>query len=245
MSEPVRLRGDPKAPNELRRLVGGAPLSRPMSRAFRARSSARVDRLAVVPAAAGMFLWLKGVAIAAGIGVTSVAIVVGTAAVLRPTASRSDETVLPTRKEVRPASPLPQAAPTTRGAPLAARAPLPAPTRAESPVQSARAAVPSSAGSASTEGQEDRLAKEAAMLEVARSSLEGDPARALATLDRHRAMFSSGVLAPERELLAIEALRRLGRIDLARSRGEELLAGASGSLYEERVRKILATLGER
>jgi hypothetical protein len=58
-------------------------------------------------------------------------------------------------------------------------------------------------------------------------------------------MFSSGVLAPERELLAIEALRRLGRIDLARSRGEELLAGASGSLYEERVRKILATLGER
>jgi len=80
------------------------------------------------------------------------------------------------------------------------------------------------------------------MLEDARRSLDADPRGALATLDRHRALFSGGVLAPERELLAVEALHRLGRTDEARHRAEELLAGASGSLYEERVRKILKGL---
>jgi hypothetical protein len=37
----------------------------------------------------------------------------------------------------------------------------------------------------------------------------------------------------------VDALRRLGRRDEARARGEALLAQAQGSLYEGRVRKLL------
>jgi hypothetical protein len=43
----------------------------------------------------------------------------------------------------------------------------------------------------------------------------------------------------EREMVAIDALRRLGRTGEARARGEAMLARAQGGLYEERVRKLL------
>jgi hypothetical protein len=43
----------------------------------------------------------------------------------------------------------------------------------------------------------------------------------------------------ERELVAVDALIRLGRRDEARTRAEALRVRAAGSLYEERVRKLL------
>jgi hypothetical protein len=52
---------------------------------------------------------------------------------------------------------------------------------------------------------------EAALLEQARSALASDPARALALTRQHQARFPNGILRQEREVIAIEALRRLGR----------------------------------
>jgi hypothetical protein len=49
-------------------------------------------------------------------------------------------------------------------------------------------------------------------------------------------------MATERELLAIDALRRLGRASEARARAEALLPRARGGLYEERLRKLLDAL---
>jgi hypothetical protein len=80
------------------------------------------------------------------------------------------------------------------------------------------------------------------MLEQARVALGADPAGALAVTEAHAARFPRGKLGMEREFLAIEALRRLGRSADARARGEALLARAQGGLYEQRTRKLLEGL---
>lgn len=62
---------------------------------------------------------------------------------------------------------------------------------------------------------------EAALLERARRALSSNPALALELTRRHQAEFPRGVLRQEREVIAIEALRRLGKADQARERGTE------------------------
>ena len=52
---------------------------------------------------------------------------------------------------------------------------------------------------------------EATLLESARAALATNPARALALASTHAQAFPQGVLAQEREVIAIAALRRLGR----------------------------------
>jgi hypothetical protein len=100
----------------------------------------------------------------------------------------------------------------------------------------------SSARSETPVGDVDTLAREAAMLEDARALLDRTPGDALSKLEEHAAAFPSGHLALEREMMAVDALRRLGRTDDARSRGRALLARYHGSLYEERVRAMLDSL---
>lgn len=80
------------------------------------------------------------------------------------------------------------------------------------------------------------------MLENARASLNRDPEASLAELDACGARFPSGTLRIERELLAVDALTRVGRRDEARRRAEALLAAARGSIYEPRVRSMLDRL---
>lgn len=55
------------------------------------------------------------------------------------------------------------------------------------------------------------LPSEAELLLRARSLRTADPAAALALLDQHARRFGAGLLAVEREVLTIEALRNLGR----------------------------------
>ena len=52
---------------------------------------------------------------------------------------------------------------------------------------------------------------EASLLLQARKALKSDPASALRLANEHQTRFASGRLTPEREVLAIEALRKLGR----------------------------------
>jgi hypothetical protein len=59
---------------------------------------------------------------------------------------------------------------------------------------------------------------EGGLLLRARQKLAADPAGALALADEDAVRFPGGALAPEREVLAIEALARLGRSTDARAR---------------------------
>jgi hypothetical protein len=88
----------------------------------------------------------------------------------------------------------------------------------------------------------DSIEREAAALDRARALLTSDPAAALSALDAQAAAFPAGHMGLERELLAVEALRRMHRLSEARARGEALLQRAPGSLYEGRVRAILDSL---
>jgi hypothetical protein len=83
----------------------------------------------------------------------------------------------------------------------------------------------------------DSLAKEASLLEAARAALSTDPSRVMALLDEHARTFPRAQLATERNVLRIEALRRLGRIDEARANTRTLPEGEA-ALYENRVRTL-------
>jgi hypothetical protein len=61
----------------------------------------------------------------------------------------------------------------------------------------------------------------------------------LAAADAHRKKFPSGQLAADREYLAIRALKKLGRDDDARARGEAFLAKYPQSPYALYVRKLI------
>jgi hypothetical protein len=85
----------------------------------------------------------------------------------------------------------------------------------------------------------DALTREIALVDDARRDIATAPARALAAANAHRRAFPEGQLAAEREFLAIEALRRLGRIDEARLRARALEARYPTSSYAARAARLL------
>lgn len=105
----------------------------------------------------------------------------------------------------------------------------PAPTRTERTAEpTAEPTVSTPAPSASAPpilhpadpGRDDTLARERAMLDVARSALSsGEAARALDAVERHAREFPKGKMSEEREAIAVQALVKLGRRDAAGARG--------------------------
>ncbi len=77
---------------------------------------------------------------------------------------------------------------------------------------------------------------EAELLEQARSALKGDPARALARANEHRRRFPGGVLVQEREVIAIQALRQLGRASEAERRAEAFSKAFPGSAFQRKLK---------
>ena len=76
---------------------------------------------------------------------------------------------------------------------------------------------------------------EAEFLERARGSLGQSPSLALSLANQHRARYPSGVLAEEREVIAIEALKRLGRTAEAERRIEAFARRYPGSAYRKKL----------
>lgn len=76
---------------------------------------------------------------------------------------------------------------------------------------------------------------EAALLEKARSVLGSSPAAALAATEQHTARFPHGVLSQEREVIAIEALRRLHRNAEADRRAAAFARAFPGSAHRRMV----------
>lgn len=79
------------------------------------------------------------------------------------------------------------------------------------------------------------VTSEHVLLERARRIAASDPAGALALAEEHARLAPEGVLAPEREVVAIEALRALGRDDEARARRAAFVSRWPGSPYLERI----------
>lgn len=232
MKEPRRLLDAADTSPEARELLGyGRAPKRLDPEAFR-RSKRRLLAAAAAPAAAGTFLWVQHAALGAllGLAVTVTATVVPRAfAPERAPSARVTETA---------ASPVP-------AAPLAASAPAPAveplnPTPSPPRAESAPAPIIERNEPAPVESSAERLAREAKLLERARALLESSPGQALAVLTDHERTFPDGSLGPEREVLAVDALVRLGRLGEAERRGRALTARFPGSLYEERLKRILS-----
>ncbi len=76
---------------------------------------------------------------------------------------------------------------------------------------------------------------EAALLEQARRALNSDPARALALTRQYQLKFPNGVLGQEREVIAIEALRRLGRTTEASERARSFSTSYPDSAHRRAV----------
>jgi hypothetical protein len=105
-------------------------------------------------------------------------------------------------------------------------------TPAPTPKQATRAKSPPASA--------DGLTEEARILARAQTALrDGNPARALRDIDRHQAKFPRGVLAEERERLAIETLLALGRRDAAEARARHFRSAFPDSLQWDRIRALL------
>jgi hypothetical protein len=98
-----------------------------------------------------------------------------------------------------------------------------------------KTAVPAKNPSAEPRKQAAEGLSEPALLEQARRSLSSSPATALALTGQHAARFPHGVLAQEREVIAIEALRRLGRSAEADGRAAAFARAFPGSAHQRRV----------
>jgi hypothetical protein len=92
--------------------------------------------------------------------------------------------------------------------------PSAAPPSSAEPVNHERTAPASPARSA----ERHAGPSEAELLERARRALATDPARALALAQQHQKQYPNGVLQQERDVITIEALRRLGKVKEADQR---------------------------
>ncbi len=111
------------------------------------------------------------------------------------------------------------------------RAPLAVPSSGPHPTGVNAPATPSAGASANAE---------LSMLDQARSQIaDGDPARALSTLDAYLRRFPNGGLSPEASVLRIEALVAAGDRPAATRAAQSLLQANPTSPYARRIRSLL------
>jgi hypothetical protein len=107
----------------------------------------------------------------------------------------------------------------------------------------AAASAPVAAHSPSAPIGPSQLAAERALLDEARTALvQGDPARALDRLQKHRRTFLNPMLAEERDAMEVEALARLGRGDEARSKAEAFRRHSPDSLFMPTVQSAVGSI---
>lgn len=85
----------------------------------------------------------------------------------------------------------------------------------------------------------ERAESEAMFLRRAQSTLAADPVRALQMLQEHPTRYPRAILVQEREVMTIDALARLGRVDEARARAKAFVAQHPRSAHESRIASIL------
>jgi hypothetical protein len=91
-------------------------------------------------------------------------------------------------------------------------------------------ATPAATAAASTRGSQ--LSAERILLDEARAALaQGDPARAIDRLERHRRTFQPPLLAEERDAMWVQALVKEDRYDEARARASAFRKRSPDSLF--------------
>ena len=119
-------------------------------------------------------------------------------------------------------------------------APLPlSPRTRPSAVVVPAVAAPSGAEPTASAESAEPSESEATYLRRARSTLANDPSTALQMLDAYPSRYPQGVLAQEREVMAIDSLARLGRTDEARARARAFLAQYPRSAHASRIASIV------
>jgi hypothetical protein len=236
-------------------LTGGGQAAAPEAAASpRATGGAAPSLHAQAPAAGGAAAlgvgsrtWiLGGIGAAVTIGVTAFVLLRGPSGPV--SAPAPSGTLTP--------SGLAEAAPTAPAEP--ANAPPPAASSAAPPAQADDGVEPGSGAtadrarpapaprpSARAAARQARAAgaRETALLEQARAALQSRPSEALALTRRHQARFPQGALAQEREVIAIEALERLGRKAAANARAAEFERRYRGSVHQPRLMRGSDTSG--
>jgi hypothetical protein len=147
-----------------------------------------------------------------------------------PNSRRPRRSAAPTRAAAHAPAQSPQATARTEPAPAVTVSPEPAkepaPMKEPSPVEPEPEAQ---------KAQEVEQRSEVQLLSEARKALPAQPAAALRLLDEHVARFRTGQLAPEREVLAIEALRKLGRYTEASQRLRQFQSRYPNSIHLRRL----------
>jgi hypothetical protein len=227
MTDPPRLRDSDS--EEIRSLLRHASPPRSMTAEERRRTERRIAQAGGAAAGLGVLFWIKGLAFGATLGA---AVIVGHVVV---------EDVILQDPEGPPAVASPPRASVRAPVPMLREPVVDAALDVEeeaapTPTASAGAVEKPDAGSTG-----DPLAAELALLQRAQASLASNPAAALALTEDHARRYPKGQLGMEREIVAVDALHRLGRHAQADRRARALLGRAKGSLYEERVRDLIKT----
>jgi len=89
-------------------------------------------------------------------------------------------------------------------------------------------------------GAEDPFVAEDRLIRQARAALPNDPALALSLTSAHARRFPDGTLEQEREVIAIEALTKLGRDSEARERAATFTQHHPTSAYRARVEQLVS-----
>jgi hypothetical protein len=175
-----------------------------------------------------------GVVIAKAVGLAALTIVIGTGAV-HAVRSRTVSDAMPTTRATSAtiaAAPASAAVPDEPPAPAPSSAPVAVP---QSVI--ARAAAPRSTSSAAvTVGDPN---DDVTLVQNAQSALPTDPARTLALCAEHARRFPNGLMAQEREVLAIGALAKTGRLGDARARANKFAATYPTSTHLPRIHAVL------
>jgi len=156
----------------------------------------------------------------------------GLHAVLRPPRDRIIYIERPSVSPAPPASVFDVVAPASAlpASPEAPAIEAPPPAR---PAATEKSAAPSSSD----------LGAEQVLLDVARTAFaQGRGEEALGPLDRHAQRYPKGILAEEREALAINVLVTLGRYDDARARSARFLRRYPGSLLRASVEAAIEAI---
>ncbi|MDF2696071.1 MAG: hypothetical protein K0S65_4454 [Labilithrix sp.] len=98
---------------------------------------------------------------------------------------------------------------------------------------------PSTSSSSAALRPKARADDEFALIRSAEAALESSPSRALASAEEHARSFPSGQFVQEREVIAVEALTRLGRTDEAKLRANALLLRFPRAPYVSRLERAL------
>lgn len=229
---------DPKDPARLSEASGGAePGLRDLLAAAKndVGSDAQLARLAErlgpllappAPAAPPTAASASGMGAAAKLGLVGLALIVaGGGAWQLSTSKSAPSSAIPSAPVAAPRSP----------SPLPSSSPLPEASQV-APAPSVTAPVePPVAANVPAKPAPPAQLSEADLLEQARRALKSDPARALARANEHRSRFPSGVLVQEREVIAIQALRELGRTAEADRRTEAFEKAFPGSAFQRKL----------